>query len=269
MRSLVAALFVVFSISGSASAQIFPREHVPVRVVLVPDALDPSQTEFREVANNGHVGMQRVRPTSSVRLGAEVSVRGATIGDSPIRIEAGSSLIAATSEDGRDFYCASRRRPGLFPIQMWACLLDVDGDGVFDRAGQANPVMGIALPMPYSVFTMSPVSAPYERLSQEEGPAYDLAVRYRFHRASGFLLFSIQVRDVGSEEWRDIAPGNTYLRPSASLATDAPPARTELFGMEIEVQSFDPEARGIVARIARGQPEEGFALDVRQTQLQR
>lgn len=269
MRSLVASLFLIFGLTGAASAQIFPREHVPVRVLLVPDVLDPSQTEFRDVANDGHIGVQRVRPTSSVRLGAEVSVRGATIGDSPIRIEAGAVLIAATSEDGRDFYCASRRRPGLFPIQMWACLLDVDGDGVFDRAGQANPVMGVALPMPYSVFTMSPVSAPYERLSQEDGAAYDLAVHYRFHRASRFMLFSIQVREVGSEDRRDIAPGNTYLRPAASLAPDAAPAPTDLFGMEIEVQSFDPETRAIVARISRGQPEEGFALDVQQTTLQR
>lgn len=268
MRGFLVAL-AIFTLAGSASAQIFPRESVPVRVLLVPDVLDASQSEFREVANNGHVGVQRVRPTSSVRLGAEVSVRGATIGDSPIRIEAGAPLVAAASDDNRTFYCAARRRPGLFPIQMWACLHDVDSDNSFDRGGQANPVMGVALPMPYAVFTTFPVSAAYETLEQAEGPSFDVAIAYRYHRPSGVLLFTIEVRDGEGGEWRDIAPGNTYLRPATSIPIDSLPAKSEVFGMEIEVQSYDPATRAIVARISRGQPEEGFALGVQQTQLQR
>ncbi|HVK80212.1 MAG TPA: hypothetical protein VM915_06325 [Verrucomicrobiae bacterium] len=260
---LVVLLFAFVAIGArhDAHAQVLPREHTRVHVILVPDALDQTETEWQDVAYGSHIATQRLSPRSVVRLEAEVAVRGATWGDSPIRLEAGAELVAASDGENDRFYCAARRRPGLVPIRMWACLEDVDQDGVFDRGGQANPVMGVNLPMPYSVFTMSPARAVYAPVDVGQWPNYEVAIAYR-RINRGTLGFTLLVRSEDGEDWDEVAPTSTYVNPWAFVQADALPRTIELFGAQIEVRSYDPETRAISARLARGFPEDGFSLSV-------
>lgn len=232
---------------------------------LSSDAADASESEFHAVRFREHVAEFRLVPRAAVRLSSEVAVRGATYGDAPIRIEAGASLISAFSAEGSRYFCAARRRPGLFPLQMWACLRDTDDDGVFDLAGQANPVMGVVLPLPYAVFTMSQVHAAYEPLADADRPAYDVAIAFS-HLRRGTIGLTFRAREAGSEGWRDLASSANYLTPFAGAEAASLPRTVMLGGAEIEIQSFDPQERVIVARIVRGMPDD-FEIGVSQTTI--
>lgn len=267
MRSLaiVAMLALGSFVLPPAKAQILPREHTRVSVPLSSDAPDESESEFHAVGFREHVAEFRLVPRAAVRLTEDVSVYGATYGDAPIRIEAGASLIAAFSADGSRYFCAVRRRPGLIPLQMWACLRDGDDDGEFDVAGQANPAMGLVLPLPYAVFTMSQVSATYEPLADADRPAYDVAIAFS-HIRRGTIGLTFRAREAGAEEWRDLASSANYLTPFAGAEAASLPRTIILGGAEIEIQSFDPQERVIVARIVRGMPD-NFEIGVSQTNI--
>lgn len=228
-----------------------------VRVILV--AAPPAEAEMQErrVGPRQPFMVHRLIARKSVTLQSDVVVK---FWHRTARFAQGAQLFQASGADGFEVYCGVFD-PGLFirssggsKIQ-YACLQDLDGDGVFDKGYWTPDNPGADLPVFNKVIAGPDMKAAYKPDAEADRLYFESAfILAKGGKPDGPLIFLEQVRRPGDADWKTIisivqtkenkpdggtVSVTTTKATSVVVSSDALPRSAELTGARFTVVSRD------------------------------